>query len=128
MTISEVSEKYGLSADTLRYYEKAGLIPRVRRRESGIRDYSETDCGWVEFIKCMRGAGLSIETLVEYVNLYRKGARTVRKRRDLLISERARLKAKMKELSQVLDRLDYKIKMYDTKILSCERELLAGKE
>ena len=65
---------------------------------------------------------------MEYVNLYRKGARTVRKRRDLLISERARLKAKMKELSQVLDRLDYKIKMYDTKILSCERELLAGKE
>ena len=47
MTISEVSEKYGLPADTLRYYEKAGLVPPVNRKESGVRDYTETDCGWV---------------------------------------------------------------------------------
>lgn len=128
MTISEVSEKYGLSADILRYYEKAGLIPQVRRKESGIRDYSEADCGWVEFIKCMRGAGLSIETLVEYVSLYQKGKRTERKRRDLLVAERDRLKAKMEEMGKTLERLNYKIKVYDTKILSCEKDLLARKE
>ena len=72
MTISEVGEKYGLPVDTLRYYEKVGLIPEVNRKESGIRDYTPSDCGWVEFIKCMRSAGLSIETLVEYVSLYQK--------------------------------------------------------
>ena len=51
MTIAQVSEKYNISADTLRYYEKIGLIPPVRRTPGGIRDYSSEDCGWVEFIR-----------------------------------------------------------------------------
>lgn len=124
MTISEVSEKYGLPADTLRYYEKEGLIPPVNRKDSGIRDYTETDCGWVEFIKCMRGAGLSIETLTEYVALYQKGNRTLQKRKNLLIAERDRLKARMEEMQKTLDRLNYKIDVYEDKIVSCEKKLL----
>lgn len=56
MTISEVSEKYGLTPDTLRYYERIGLIPPVPRTKSGLRDYDESSCNWIEFIKCMRGA------------------------------------------------------------------------
>ena len=63
MTISEVSEKYGLTPDTLRYYERIGLIPPVPRTRSGLRDYDESSCNWIEFIKCMRGAGLQIEAL-----------------------------------------------------------------
>ena len=55
MTIAEVSKKYELSADTLRYYERIGLIPPVPRTRSGIRDYDESSCGWVEVTKCMRG-------------------------------------------------------------------------
>lgn len=124
MTISEVSEKYGLPADTLRYYEKEGLIPPVNRKESGIRDYTETDCGWVEFIKCMRGAGLSIDTLTEYVALYQKGNRTLQKRKNLLIAERDRLKARLEEMQKTLDRLNYKIDVYEDKIVSCEKKLL----
>ena len=69
MTIAEVSAKYGLSADTLRYYERIGLLPEVKRNKSGIRDYTEEDCRWVEFIKCMRSAGLPIEVLIEYMAL-----------------------------------------------------------
>ena len=128
MTISEVSEKYGLPVDTLRYYEKVGLIPEVNRKESGIRDYTPSDCGWVEFIKCMRGAGLSIETLVEYVSLYQKGSRTARKRKDLLVKERDRLKLRIEEMQKTLERLNHKIEVYETKILSCEKKLLGGKE
>ena len=67
MTISEVSEKYSLTADTIRYYEKEGLIPRVPRTKNGIRDFDEETCSWIEFIKCMRNAGLEIETLKKYV-------------------------------------------------------------
>lgn len=128
MTISEVSEKYGLPVDTLRYYEKVGLIPEVNRKESGIRDYTEADCGWVEFIKCMRGAGLSIETLVEYVSLYQKGRRTAGKRKDLLVKERDRLKLRIEEMQKTLERLNHKIEVYETNILSCEKKLLSGKE
>lgn len=124
MTISEVSEKYGLPVDTLRYYEKVGLIPPVHRKESGIRDYTPQDCGWVEFIKCMRGAGLSIETLIEYVTLFRRGNRTLQKRKNLLIKERAALAARVAEMQEVLERLNHKIEVYDEKIVVCEKKLL----
>ena len=67
MTISEVSNKYNLSAETLRYYERVCVIPHVNRNENGIRDYTEVNCNWVNFIKCMRDAGLSIESLIEYL-------------------------------------------------------------
>ena len=73
MTIAEVSRTYDLSADTLRYYERIGLIPPVHRSAGGIREYDEEDCRWIEFIKCMRGAGLPIESLVEYVALFQQG-------------------------------------------------------
>ena len=124
MTISEVSEKYGIPVDTLRYYEKEGLIPPVHRKESGVRDYTEADCGWVEFIKCMRSAGLSIETLTEYVALYRKGNRTLQKRKNLLIAERDRLQERVNEMQKTLNRLNYKISVYEDKIVSCEKKLL----
>ena len=124
MTIFEVSEKYGIPVDTLRYYEKEGLIPPVLRKESGVRDYTDGDCGWVEFIKCMRSAGLSIETLTEYVALYRKGNRTLQKRKNLLIAERDRLQERVNEMQKTLNRLNYKISVYEDKIVSCEKKLL----
>lgn len=124
MTIAEVSRKYGLSADTLRYYEKEGLIPPVRRRENGLRDYSQQDCNWVEFIKCMRGAGLSIETLREYVRLFKQGNRTLQKRKNLLIKEREALQARIQEQQAVLKRLNYKIEIYEKQLVACEKELL----
>ena len=124
MNISQVSKRYGVSIDTLRYYEKEGLIPPVHRTESGLRDYTEKDCGWVEFIKCMRGAGLSIDTLKEYVSLYQKGSRTLLKRKQLLIDERARLAQHIEQLQATLKRLDHKIEVYEDKIVACEKELL----
>lgn len=123
MTISEVSKKYGIPADTLRYYEKEGLIPFVNRTESGLRDYTEKDCGWVEFIKCMRSAGLSVETLKTYVALFQKGKRTLGARKDLLLAERDRLQARMNELQQTLARLNYKIEVYESAIASKDKEL-----
>ena len=69
MTIAEVSKKYEMSPDTLRYYERIGLIPQVPRNKSGIRDYDENSCRWIELMKCMRKAGVQIEALIEYVSL-----------------------------------------------------------
>lgn len=113
MTIAEVAKKYDISADTLRYYERIGLLPAVRRNKSGIRDYSETDCGWVEFIKCMRGAGLPIEVLIEYISLYQMGDSTVEARKELLIEERNNLVERIEEMQKTLERLNYKIERYD---------------
>lgn len=128
MNISEVSKKFDIPIDTLRYYEKEGLIPPVHRTESGIRDYTEQDCGWVEFIKCMRSAGLSIETLREYITLYGKGNRTLQKRKNLLIAERDKLKTRLDKMQKTLERLNYKINVYEERIVACEKELLGKRK
>jgi DNA-binding transcriptional MerR regulator len=75
MNISEAAEKSGLTAVTLRYYERIGLIPPVTRGNGGVRLFNESDLGWIEFIKCMRNAGLSIESLIEYTSFVRSRKR-----------------------------------------------------
>lgn len=102
MTIAEVSKQYDISADTLRYYERVGLIPSVTRNKSGFRDYSEEDCNWVSFIKCMRRAGVQVEALIEYVSLYQRGNGTQEARKQLLIEQRDLLKAKTEEMLATL--------------------------
>ena len=113
MTIAEVSRKYDITADTLRYYERIGLIPAVPRNKSGVRDYDEASCGWVELMKCMRSAGVQIEALIEYVALYQQGDGTIDARRELLVEQREQLRARMADMQASLDRLDYKIERYE---------------
>ena len=123
MTIAEVSRKYNLSPDTLRYYERIGLIPAVHRNKSGIRDYTEEACQWVEFIKCMRSAGMPIEALIEYVALFAQGDETIEARKDLLIEQRRLLAEKMEEIRATIERLDYKIEGYEKGLVIKEKEL-----
>ena len=113
MTIAEVSRQYDLSADTLRYYERVGMIPPVHRTEGGLRDYTEADCGWVALAKCMRGAGLPVEVMIEYVRLTREGDGTIAARRQLLLAQRERLQKQRETIRSTLDRLDQKIARYD---------------
>ena len=113
MTIAEASRKYGLSPDTLRYYERIGLLPPVPRNKSGIRDYDEESCRWIELMRCMRKAGVQIEALIEYVALYRQGADTAEARKNILIEQRERLLERMADMQQSLDLLNQKIEQYD---------------
>jgi MerR family transcriptional regulator, aldehyde-responsive regulator len=123
MTIAEVSKKFGISQDTLRYYERIGLIPPVNRNKSRIRDYTEEDCRWVEFIKCMRGAGLPIEALIEYVTLFQKGDETVGARKELLNEQRKELLARMEDMKKTLERLNDKISRYEQTVVEKEKGL-----
>lgn len=123
MTIAEVSREFGLTADTLRYYERIGLLPPVPRSKSGIRDYDDESCRWIEFIKCMRNAGMQIEVLIDYVSLFKQGDKTAGTRKELLIEQRKILAEKLEEISQTIDRLDKKIEHYDSIILKKENEL-----
>jgi DNA-binding transcriptional MerR regulator len=121
--ISEVSEQFGLSVDTLRYYEKVGLIPPINRTDGGIRDYSELDLKRVDFIKCMRTAGLPINVLTEYFALVQQGDETIEARKEILQEQRAQLVAKMAELQETLDLLNQKIQGYEYAVLKSEQEL-----
>ncbi|MGN9018463.1 MerR family transcriptional regulator [Lachnospiraceae bacterium HCP1S3_C3] len=126
MTIKEVSEKYHITQDTLRYYERVGMIPEVTRTSGGIRDYQEKDIGWVEMAICMRSAGLPVEALVDYVRLYQMGDETFQARLELLKEQRENLEEQKKQLQAAMDKLDYKISRYrkavETGILSWEDE------
>ncbi|WP_130863291.1 MerR family transcriptional regulator [Bacilliculturomica massiliensis] len=125
MTIAEVSRRYGVSADTLRYYEKVGLLPNISRTAGGIRNYSEDDCSWVEYIKCMRSAGVSVETLAEYVALFYQGPSTIQARKNLLLKQREQIVARISELNDILTRLDWKLDGYEERMLKCEENLKA---
>lgn len=122
MTIAEVSKKYDLTADTIRYYERIGLIPTIPRTKNGIRDFDEESCSWIEFIKCMRNAGMEIEILLEYVNLFRQGKTTVKARKKLLEEQREKLKEKQESINTTIERLDYKLELYDEIILGKRKD------
>ena len=123
MTIAEVSKKYQLTADTLRYYERIGLIPPVPRTKSGVRDYDAESCGWVELMKCMRSAGVQIEALIKYVELFRQGEETIAARKAILLDQRDQIVERMAEMQRSLDRLNAKIEGYEQGLLKKERQL-----
>ena len=122
ISITEVSKKFGLSADTLRYYERIGLIPAVHRTAGGIRDYTEEDCNWVEFIKCMRGAGIQVEALIDYVALFQQGDATAAARKQILLEQRALLAERLQEMQATLERLNSKIEHYEEVLIPCEKQ------
>lgn len=126
MTIKEVCEKYDITPDTLRYYERVGVIPEVSRTKGGIRDFTEEDIKWVENAICMRSAGVPVEMLIEYVKLFQEGDSTITARRNLLIEARAEVQKNLDKYQATMDRLNYKISRYEeavkTGILSWDAE------
>lgn len=123
MTIAEVSRKYDISADTLRYYERIGLIPPVPRTRGGLRDYGEESCGWIQLMKCMRAAGVQIEALIEYVDLFQQGDATLDARKALLVEQRDQLVSRMAEMQASLDLLNQKIARYEQGMMTAEQQL-----
>lgn len=123
MTIKEVSQRLGLTPDTLRYYERVGLIPPVNRNKNGIRDYTENDYQWIEFIKCMRQSGLPVEVLIKYVRLFQQGEETNQSRKEILIEQRDLISQKVEELQKTIIRLDKKIEMYEQNLIPAMEKL-----
>lgn len=113
VTIKEVSQKYNISSDTLRYYERVGMIPPVTRTAGGIRDYGESDLGWVELALCMRGAGLPVEAMIEYVKLCQQGDSTIEDRMLLLKEQMETLLEQKAQIESTIKRLDFKISRYE---------------
>ena len=98
MTIRQVCDRFGLTPDTLRYYEKTGVIPPVNRSASGVRDYDAEALSWVENAVCMRSAGVPVERIAEYVRLFQAGDSTIAARRDLLAGVREELLEQRRQL------------------------------
>lgn len=112
MTIKEVSKMYNLSPDTLRFYERKGLIGPVKKTSGGIRDYEEDDLKRIEFIKCMRSAEIPVIVLKEYVDLFSAGDETIKERRKLLEEQKHILEEKIAKMQEAYEKLNKKIDMY----------------
>ena len=123
MNIKKVSEVTGISADTIRYYERIGLMPRVTRNQSGIRDFTEREIGLLEFVRYFRKAGVSVEALIDYVALLEEGEGTEEARLAILKEQAEKLDARLAELQAARERLAYKIDNYQELISQSERKL-----
>ncbi|MEG0367928.1 MAG: MerR family transcriptional regulator [Coprobacillus sp.] len=122
MKIAEVCKQFDLTADTLRYYEKIQLMEPVKKDSSGQRNYDEHDLRRINFIKCMRTAGLSIENIKLYVDLFNEGEHTIPDRKQILINQKHLLADKMSELQRVMDYLNNKIDNYEETLVKRELE------
>ncbi|MGG5341388.1 MerR family transcriptional regulator [Enterococcus sp. AZ192] len=123
MNIGTASKETNVSADTIRYYERIGLIPPVKRTESGIREFNEEDLRWIIFSRQMRNAGLSIESLIEYLSLFQGGDHTVPARLELLNEQKIILEERVDMMQSALDRLKFKIENYDSHMVPTEKKL-----
>ncbi|URZ00501.1 MerR family transcriptional regulator [Clostridium felsineum] len=125
MTIKEVAQKTGISVDNLRYYERIGLIPKVPRTESGIRNYDEMSIHWIEFAMRFKKAGVQLEVIHEYIQLAIEGESTKAARLDILLETKANLEKKMNDIQDTMDVINYKIDTYDKKCEPITNELIA---
>ncbi|CAM3255494.1 MerR family transcriptional regulator [Sporolactobacillus spathodeae] len=123
MNIKMVSKETNVSADTIRYYERIGLIPPVKRNENGVRDFDDEDLRWIAFSRCMRDAGMPIEALIEYLQLFRIGDSTIQARVDLLREQRNDLQDRIDVMQHALDRLNFKIENYQSHMVAAEKKL-----
>ena len=128
MNIKKVSEITDVSADTIRYYERIGLLPRITRTNSGVRDFTEREIGILEFVRCFRKAGMSVEALIEYISLLEEGEGTERERLRLLTEQRDEMDDRIYKLNQARERLNYKIENYENIIQKHEQELFTESE
>jgi DNA-binding transcriptional MerR regulator len=112
ITIAEAAERSGLSAHTLRYYERIGLIHPVGRGANGHRRYGRDDLEWLALLTKLRATGMPIRQMVDYAQLVREGDHTATRRREMLESHRAAIRAQLTELNETAEVLDRKIAMY----------------
>src|SRR6476469_3987324 len=112
-TIQRAAEETGLSADTLRYYERIGILPGIGRSESGHRRFTDDDMGWIKLVQCLRATGLPLEDLHRYAELVQAGEHTASERLAILEAHKARIGSEMGELSIALERVDRKISGYN---------------
>ena len=117
--IAEAAHRSGLSIDTLRYYERIGLIDPPARDSGGRRVYSDEDLAWLEFLTRLRTTGMPIRMMREYAKLRHQGVTSAGRRKQILVEQRAEVLDRIAELHACLDVLNYKIANYE----QCERSI-----
>ena len=113
-TVGEMAKLLGVTASTLRYYDKEGLLPFVERSSGGIRMFQESDIEWLQVIGCMKKAGMSIKDIRKYIEMALQGDDTIDLRLSLFQHQRKVLQKQMEELQHTMEMVDYKCWYYET--------------
>lgn len=120
MKISEVSRKFDISIQTLRYYERLHVIPPVPRDENGFRDYRKSDLAWIHYVQALRRSGVSIQSIQKYVRLVPKGVATRDSRKAILLEQRQKLLNQRALIDDALAHMDHKLSVYDDYVIALE--------
>ncbi len=120
-SIQEVSEKTGLTAHTLRYYEKEGLITGVERSQGGFRQYTDHDLDALGLICCLKNTGMSLQEIARFVALTREGKHTLKERVELLRQHRENVLERMNEMQKYLDKVTWKLNCFSQKLQEYEQ-------
>jgi DNA-binding transcriptional MerR regulator len=115
-SISEAAKRMNTTPYTLRYYEKEGLLPFIDRNANGIREFKESDFEWLALIECLKGTGMPIKEIGEFISWCMEGDSTLQKRLDMFLKQKDELERKMAELQKYLNKIDYKIWYYSTAV------------
>ena len=115
-TVGEMARFLNVSASTLRYYDKEGLLPFVERSNSGIRMFSDKDYEWLKIIECLKKSGLSIKEIRSYIDMTKRGDNSLEERLQLFEERKKDVERQMKELQETLDLLKYKCWYYEMAI------------
>lgn len=118
-TIGQAAEAAGLTAYTLRYYEKEGLLPEIQRNEKGVRVYRENDIFWIDLIRCFRDTGMSISDIKYIVDLSQDGDHTISERKQILKEHKKKIEIQISQLKKYLYKIDKKLEWYDGKANGC---------
>ena len=113
MTIREIAAKTNMSTDSLRYYERIGLLPPMPRNAAGIRNYDEYFVNFINFIKKLKASGMSLEHIIDYIRLAEMGDATIQERKKLLAEARETLLDKINSLQLVAELADYQLRNYE---------------
>ncbi|PLR80724.1 MerR family transcriptional regulator [Bacillus sp. V33-4] len=115
-TIGQVAEETGLSIHTLRFYEKEGILPPVKRNESSRRVYDSADIEWLKFACCLRDTGMTIAEMKRFAQLTIQGDETIKERIKLLLEQKERINSQIDQLTNYQSMIDYKIKFYSNNV------------
>jgi DNA-binding transcriptional MerR regulator len=120
-TVKDISTKTGITAHTLRFYEKQGVLPYAERTEQGIRMYNESSIEWIETILALRSTGIPLAELKLYVDLYKEGDSSLKKRKEIMNNHKVKVEEQMQQLIKTLGRINYKMALYDVQLEELER-------
>ncbi|WP_099205387.1 MerR family transcriptional regulator [Scatolibacter rhodanostii] len=127
-TVKAVAEKTNLSPHVLRYYEKEGLIPDIKRTESGIRHYSDEDLEWIGLICCLKNTGMSIKQIRDFVNLSLQGPETLKARCEMLCDHKQAVEEHIQEMNQYINQVSHKISYFTKQYEEHKKQSKTSKE